>query len=114
MGRALGLVSLLCSLVIVAALFALSTRESGPTSETARRAEAQAKAAAASLNFTQAATQLELFRAENATYSGAVLPASFGVTLVRADDSSYCLQGGAGASVQHFTGPGGAPASGPC
>jgi hypothetical protein len=81
-------VSLLCSVVIVAALFALNARESGPTSKTAQRAEAEAKAAAASLNFTQAATQLELFHAENATYAGAVLPASFGVTLVRADAAS--------------------------
>jgi hypothetical protein len=114
MGRAFGVLSLLFSVAIVAALFALNARESGPTSKTARRAEAQATAAAASLNFTQAATQLELFHAENATYAGAVLPASFGVTLLRADAASYCLQGGAGGSVQHFTGPGGVPAAGPC
>ena len=114
MGRAFGFVSLLCSLAIVAALFALNAHESGPTSESAQRAEAQAKAAAGALNFTQAATQLEFFHAENATYAGAALPPAFGVTLVRADATSYCLQGGAGGSVQHFTGPGGTLAAGPC
>jgi len=114
MGRAFGLISLVVSLALVAILWALTMQHSGPTSATAKRAESQATAAVSSLNFTAASTQLEAYHAENATYTGATLPASFGVTLVRADAASYCLQSGVGASVQHFTGPGGPAAAGPC
>jgi hypothetical protein len=114
MSRGFGLVSIICSLAIVAALMALNARENGPTSDTARQAESQGTAAVSSLNFTQAATELEAYRAENGTYAGAALPPAFGVALVRADAGSYCLQAGVGTSTQHFAGPGGTPASGPC
>jgi hypothetical protein len=114
MSRGLGLVAVICSLAVVAALMALNARQSGPTSTSAQDAEAQAKAAVGSINFTQAAAQLEAFRAERGTYAGAVLPASFGVTLVRGDAASYCLQAGVGGSTQHFAGPGGNAAAGPC
>jgi len=67
-----------------------------------------------SLNFTGAATELEAYKAEHATYAGAALPPAFGVTVMRADATSYCLQAGVGGGVQHFTGPGGTPATGPC
>jgi hypothetical protein len=114
MGRALGVISIVVSLALAAILWALSMQHSGPTSSVAKQAEAEATAAVTSMNFGAAATQLESFRAENATYSGATLPPAFGVTLVRADASSYCLQAGANGSVQHFTGPGGPAAAGPC
>jgi hypothetical protein len=43
------------------------------------------------------------------------LSPSFGVTLVRADKFSYCLQAGSGANVQHMNGPNeNAPVAGPC
>jgi hypothetical protein len=114
MGRAFGLVSLVCSLALVAILMALNMQHNGPTSSTAKRAEKDATATVAGLNFTGAATELEAFHAENATYAGAVLPPAFGVTLVRADAASYCMQAGAATSVQHFVGPGGPSAAGPC
>src|SRR5256885_218462 len=114
MGRAFGLVSLVCSLALVAILMALNMQHNGPTSPTEKRAEKKAPAAVAGLNFTGAATELEAFHAENATYVGATLPPAFGVTLVRVDAASYCLQAGVGTSVQHFIGPGGTPAAGPC
>jgi hypothetical protein len=114
MGRSFGLVATLCSLAIVAILMAMNMQQNGPTSPTARKAEAQATAAVGTINFTQAATELAAFQAENGTYAGAALSPSFGVTLVRADAASYCLQSGAGASVQHFTGPAGPAAGGPC
>jgi Tfp pilus assembly protein PilE len=114
MSRGFGLVVMISSLAIVAVLMALNMRQNGPTSQTATRAEAAAKAAAGSLNFTGAATELEAFHAENGTYAGAALPPSFGVTLARADAVSYCLQTGVGGSIQHFVGPGGSPAAGPC
>ena len=114
MGRAFGLISMVVSLALVAILWALSMQHNGPTSSTAKRAESDATAAVSAINFTAAATQLEAFHAENATYAGAPLPPSFGVTLVRADAASYCLQSGVGGSAQHFAGPGGAAAPGPC
>jgi hypothetical protein len=114
MGRAFGLISIVCSLALVAILMAMNMQQSGPTSATAKHAEHEANAAVASMNFTAAATELEAFHAENATYAGATLPPAFGVSLVRADVASYCLQAGAGTSVQHFIGPGGPNAAGPC
>jgi Tfp pilus assembly protein PilE len=114
MGRAFGLISIVVSLALVGILWALTMQHSGPTSATAKRAESDATAAVSGMNFTAAATQLELYHAENTTYAGASVPPSFGVTLVRADAASYCLQAGVGGTVQHFTGPGGTPAAGPC
>ena len=101
-------------MAIVAVLMAMNASQNGPTSKSAKRAKAEATAAVSSLNFTAAATELELYRSENETYAGAVLPPSFGVTVVRSDGTSYCLQAGVGGSTQHFNGPGGAPAAGPC
>jgi type II secretory pathway pseudopilin PulG len=112
--RTFGLVAVVCSLAIVAILMAMSARENGPTSETAQHAEKEATAAVSSLNFAQAATQLEAYRAEHGTYAGATLPPAFGVVVVRADAGAYCLQAGVGDATQHFTGPGGPTATGPC
>jgi type II secretory pathway pseudopilin PulG len=114
MGRAFGLISIVVSLGLVGILWALTMQHSGPTSASARRAERDASAAVSAINFTAAATQLEAYHAENATYVGATVPPSFGVSLMRADAASYCLQTGVGSSAQHFTGPSGAAAAGPC
>ena len=114
MGRAFGLVALVSSLALVAVLMALNMQHSGPSSSTAKRAEAEANVAVAGMNFTGAATELAAYQAEHTTYAGATLPPSFGVTLVRADAASYCLQAGTGTALQHFVGPGGPAAAGPC
>jgi len=110
----LGIVSLLLALALGGAVWALNARRSGPSSQAAQQAEEQAQGVAATANFGQAAIQLETFHAENGTYVGASLPPSYGVSLVRADVSSYCLQTGVGTAAQHVTGPGGQPAAGPC
>jgi hypothetical protein len=110
----LGIVSLLLALVLGGALWAMNAGSSGPTSAPAKQAESQAQQVSATANFGQAAIQLETFHAENGTYVGTPLPPSFGVSLARADASSYCLQMGAGAAVQHLVGPGGQPAAGSC
>ena len=114
MSRTVGLVGLLVALVLVGPLWALSARTSGPASATATHAETEAQRATADVNFSQAALQLETFHAENGTYVGASLPASFGVALVRADASSYCMQSGVGTAVEHELGPGGSVAPGGC
>jgi hypothetical protein len=114
MSRGVGLVSLVCALAIVAGLWTLMARETGPTSERVKQAEAEATAATSSINFAQAGLELEAYRLEHGTYAGAVVPPAFGVTLVRAEAASYCLQAGAGSAVQHYIGPGGSAAAGPC
>jgi Tfp pilus assembly protein PilE len=113
--RGLGLVSLLVALALVGALWAMNARQNGPTSQSAQRMETQAEGVSADMNFLGAATALEAYRAENATYAGATLPASFHVQVARADASSYCLQATTTSGIVHVVGPnGGAPASGAC
>jgi hypothetical protein len=114
MGRTFGLVATVSSLAIVGVLTMLSMGHNGPTAKSTKVAEAQATAAVSRLNFTAAATELEAYKSEHATYAGATLPPAFGATVERADATSYCLQAGIGGGVQHFTGPGGTPAAGPC
>jgi hypothetical protein len=114
MSRTLGLVAMVCSLAIVGVLMLLGMSHNGPTAKSTQAAEVQATAAVSGLNFTGAATELEAYKSEHVTYAGAALPPAFGVTVIRADASSYCLQAGVGAGAQHFTGPGGTPAAGPC
>ena len=55
--------------------------------------------------FVGAEASLDAFHAGTATYAGA--PAIEGVTVVRADANSYCLQAKAGTTVEHEVGPGG-------
>jgi hypothetical protein len=112
--RSLGILSLLVALAIGGWLFLAQARSTGPTSDLGKRAENQAEAQAEAANFRLAAPVLQAHYAENGTYAGAVLPPNYGVTLLRADAVSYCLQAGTGASVQHLVGPGGSPAAGPC
>jgi hypothetical protein len=114
MGRTFGLVATVSSLAIVGVLTMLSMGHNGPTAKSTKVAEAQATAAVSRLNFTAAATELEAYKSEHTTYAGATLPPAFGATVERADATSYCLQVGIGGGVQHFTGPGGTPAAGPC
>jgi len=62
--------------------------------------------------FTAADVSLAAYRAGSATFAGA--PSPQGVTLVRADAASYCIQAVEGALVQHENGPGGPVQTGPC
>ena len=112
MARALGLVSILVTLAVVAYLYVQASNETGPTSDLAVEAEEQAAQVAAGATFQQAAFALEEQMAATGAYAGAVMPT--GVALVRTDAASYCVQAGAGASVQHLAGPGGSPAPGAC
>jgi len=111
---ALGLVSLLGALALVAGLVFVNAKQSGPAAAQSQRVEQQAQSVAATATFAQAGIALEAFHAEAGTYAGAQLPASYGATLVRADAASYCVQAGTGAAAQHLAGPGGQPTAGPC
>ena len=112
MTRSMGLVMLVLSLAVGGYLFAQQAKTNGPTSQAAQQAETQASVAAAATSFDAALPTLQAWFADHATYAGAVLPPAYGVTLVRGDATSFCLQSGDGQS--HEKGPNGAPAAGPC
>ena len=112
--RVFASIALVAALAVGAFLYASSSKQEGPTSAQAQTVEQQANAALGTANFQGAATQLEAEKAANGTYEGASLPPSFGVTLVRADATSYCIQTGTGSALQHELGPGGSPQPGPC
>jgi len=105
MARGVPLLSLVVALLVGAFLW------SGQTSGSAHpdREVAQARQAASAVTFQQAQSALEDFRAVNSTYAGASL-AGFGVTLARADASSYCIQAGG----SHLARPGGTVQPGSC
>lgn len=107
MARALGTVSILVTLVVVG--WMLTAQQSGASKQQQTREVAQAQVAANGVAFEQAQAQLEQQHALNGTYAGTSL-AGFGVTLVRADASTYCIQNAAA----HLDGPGGVAAAGPC
>jgi hypothetical protein len=73
----------------------------------------QGSAAVAGTNLQSAASILQASFVGNGTYAGAEV-SSAGVTLVRADATSYCVQTTLGAPVEHLTGPNGTPQPGPC
>ena len=115
MGRSVGLISFLVAAAVVAFLWAKSAQETGPASPAAKQAEQQALQEASSINFQQAVPALEAWFAENGTYAGVTLPAAFGVAVMGADGSSYCLQATVAGQVEHLAGPGGSTAvAGPC
>jgi hypothetical protein len=110
--RSLSLVSLLITLVVVAFLWTRSAQETGLAPSDA---PSDAAKVAAAFSLQQAAPALEAWRSTTGTFAGASLPASSGVTVVRADAASFCLQAGSGPNVQHLAGPeGNAPIDGPC
>jgi Tfp pilus assembly protein PilE len=110
--RGLSLVSLLVAL-LAAGWLLTAQRAHSPSARSADRAVDQAQQAAVELTFQQAETQLEQFHALNGTYAGAST-AGFGVTLARADASSYCLEADANGQAFHLAGPGGGAAAGRC
>jgi hypothetical protein len=112
MTRSFGLIFLLISLAVGGYLFSQQSKSDGPSSAVALHAETQAAVGAAGTNFEGALPELQAWYADHGTYAGVTLPPAFGVTVVRADATSYCLQDPAG--TMHESGPGGSPASGPC
>lgn len=112
--RTLGVLSLVAALAIGGWLFAQSAKTTGPTSDVAEQAQADASAGVAGINFQAAATELQGWFTEHATYAGATLSPGFNVILMRADATSYCIQAGSGTTVQHVVGPRGTPQPGPC
>jgi Tfp pilus assembly protein PilE len=107
MARGISLVSLLVTLLLVGWL--LTAQHSGTRDHKTSAEIAQAEQSAAGVSFQQAETQLEAYHALHGTYAGTSL-GGFGVTLARADASSYCIQN----ASSHLAGPGGSVAAGSC
>jgi hypothetical protein len=107
MARGVSLVSLLVALLLAG--WFLTVQSSGSSKQKTSAEIAQAEQTASGVSFQQAETELDSFHALNGTYAGAPL-GGFGVTLVRADASSYCIQD----ASSHVAGPGGAAAAGRC
>jgi len=108
MPRGVPLLSLAVALLVAGLLWSTQFRHS-PSGTTATREIDQARQTAAALNLQQAADALEQYHTLNGTYTGASL-ASFGVTLARADASSYCVQ----VASAHLAGPSGTVQPGAC
>jgi hypothetical protein len=106
MARAISLVSLLVTLLVVG--WMLTAQHASNDRKTSQEI-AQAEQSASGVSFQQAQTELEAHHALDGTYAGAAL-AGFGVTVARADASSYCIQD----ASSHLDGPGGTAAPGPC
>ena len=106
MARAISLVSLLVTLLVVGWML---TAQHGSNDRKTSQEIAQAEQSASGVSFQQAQTELEAHHALDGTYAGAAL-AGFGVTVARADASSYCIQD----ASSHLDGPGGTAVPGPC
>ncbi len=110
MTRSLGLPLLIICLAVGGFLFVKQSQTVGPTSSVAARAETQAAVEASATNFAAAAPVLQAWFADHGSYVGVTLPPVYGVTVVRADATSFCLQ----SATEHELGPGGQPLPGPC
>jgi hypothetical protein len=107
------IVGLLLATGIVMFLVVQQMKNEGPQSPGVSTAIAQGSANVAATNLLGAKPIMDLQFTSAQTYDGADV-ASAGVTLVRGDATGYCLEAGAGTTVEHLEGPSGAPAPGPC
>jgi len=104
--RGMGLLSLVAALAIGG--LTMKGGGSGSSDNTVSLAQTQIQQA----TFSAADVSLASYRASSGTFVGAPAPA--GVTVVRADEASYCIQAGQGTAVAHEVGPGGQVEPGPC
>jgi hypothetical protein len=113
--RTIGLLLLLVPVLIGGYLFIQQSKTSGSGAPAITQAETQAQGVVAATNFQATASVLQAWFASNGTYAGAALPPGSGVTLVRADATSYCLETiGSATATMHETGPNGTPEPGAC
>ncbi len=69
---------------------------------------------AAYAELTAASTSMLEAKTLTGTFSAVDLRNFHNLAIVRADESSYCLQVGVGKDASHLAGPGGTPTDGPC
>ena len=111
--RSLGLLSIVFTLAIGAYVLSGQMSSQSHAEQSGDRAVTIAEDTAATVSLQQAAAALDQSHALNGTYAGTSL-AGFGVALVRADASSYCVQTDSHGLLFHLAGPEGAAASGRC
>jgi hypothetical protein len=115
MARLFALPALLVALVVGGYLYTKNMQTNGPTSPKVAQEINQAQSSVAATNFRGADVSLQAWYAQSGTYAGAALPLGSGVSLVRADATSYCLQAtAADGSTEHENGPGGQGQPGSC
>jgi hypothetical protein len=107
------IVGLLVATVLVLFLTVQELKKDGPQSRQVSTAIEAGSVNVSSTNLTGAKSMLDLQKSSTGSYAGADVTGA-GVTLVQADETSYCIQAAAGNAVEHLAGPGGAPAPGPC
>jgi hypothetical protein len=113
---ALGLVSIVVSLVLAGMLFSsqLGTGGSKPTSPDKSPLVQQAQAAAASADAMQAERELAAYQAENGTFVGATVTGISSVTLLHAEQATFCLKVASAGGYLYDAGPGGTLSNRPC
>jgi hypothetical protein len=112
--RGVGLIVVLVSLAVSGALFAVQSKNQGPTAAAVTQDESQALVTASAEIFSQVSQVLQADYAQTGTYVGAQLPAGSGVTLAQSTSTSYCLETSVDGTLIHENGPGGAPVDGRC
>jgi len=105
----LGIVSLVVSIVLAGLLFSaqLGTGGSSASSPEESPVVQQAQAAAATADAMQAERELAAYQAENGTFVGATVTGVYGVALLRAEPTTFCLQVSTDTGVLYNAGPGG-------
>lgn len=111
--RMVGLLSLVAVLAIGGLTFKLGS-PGGSGSGTAQTASGGSGLSAQvdQALFAAADVSLAAYRASSGTFAGA--PPPQGMTIARADETSYCIQALQAGAVEHEVGPGGRPEPGPC
>jgi hypothetical protein len=107
------IVGLLVATVLVLFLTVQELKKDGPQSRQVSTAIEAGSVNVSSTNLTGAKSMLDSQKSSTGSYAGADVTGA-GVTLVQADETSYCIQAAAGNALEHLAGPGGAPAPGPC
>jgi hypothetical protein len=111
--RSLGLLSIVVTVAIGAYVLSAQMSSQSHAKQSGDRAVTLAEDTAAAVSLQQAAAALDQGHALNGTYAGTSL-AGFGVSLARADASTYCVQTNSNGAIFHLAGPGGATAPGRC
>ena len=113
---ALGLVSVVVSLVLAGMLFSsqLGAGGSKPTSPDKSPLVEQARATAANADAMQAERELAAYQAENGSFVGAPVTGISAVTLLRATAATFCLQVASPDGYLYDAGPGGTLTNRPC
>ena len=116
MTRGLGLVSIVVTLVVSAMLFSsqLSNGGAKPASPKQNPVVQQANTVAADAAAMQAEHELAAYQADQGTFVGATVTGIPGVTLLRSDSTTFCLQIASGGGVLYEAGPGGTPSPNRC